>query len=361
MRDTQTCHPVIVLIKTQPKNPTKMFFRIPLLLLIGLMASVATAKEITKTSGSIVDSVFATGPIKSFMLQREGQLIIDAHRMGMQSDRTTNIKSVSKSIISLLVGIAIDRGYLRGVDQPIGEFFPNYFNRHPDPVKQAITIKDLLTMRSGLASTSIRNYGRWVVSDNWVEYVLDQTLVSRPGDDMIYSTGSSHLLSAILTRASGMSTRSFANRYLFGPLGIRDGGWDQDPQGYYFGGNNLALSPESMLRIGTMVMNNGVYDGKQIVPEAWIRESMRKYTRSRFNPYDYGYLWWQRELNGQQLQFAWGNGGQYIVMIPELDTVLAVASRNGGDRRNSRASRQRFFAFIENHLIDYLRQPAPVN
>lgn len=338
-----------------------MFTRIKLFLLLLLTTSVVTATEKANDKGSIVDSVFATGPIKSFMLQREGQLIIDAHRMGMRSDRTTNVKSVSKSIVSLLVGIAIDKGYLRGVDQPIGEFFTDYFNRHPDPVKEAITIKDLLTMRSGLASTSIRNYGRWVVSDNWIEYVLDQALVSRPGDQMIYSTGSSHLLSAIITRASGMSTRSFANRYLFGPLGIRDGGWDQDPQGYYFGGNNMALSPESMLRIGTMVMNNGTYDGQQVVPEAWIRESMQKYTRSRFNPYDYGYLWWQRELNGEQVQFAWGNGGQYIVMIPELDTVLAVASRNGGDRGKGRVNRQRFFAFIEDHLIDYLRQPAPLN
>jgi len=109
-------------------------------------------------------------------------------------------------------------------------------------------------MRAGLASTSRRNYGRWVQSGNWVEFALDQPLVEQPGEEMIYSTGSSHLLSVILTRATGMNTREFAERYLFGPLGITDGGWDRDPQGYYLGGNNMALSPSALLKIGTMVI-----------------------------------------------------------------------------------------------------------
>ena len=106
---------------------------------------------------------------------------------------------------------------------------------------------------------------------------------------MIYSTGSSHLLSVILTGATGMNTRAFAERHLFKPLGITVGGWDRDPQGYYFGGNNMALSPAALLKLGTMVMNEGIYNGKQIVPRDWIAESMRTYTRSHFNPYDYGY------------------------------------------------------------------------
>ncbi len=307
---------------------------------------------------AIVEAAFRTGPIKSFMLQRDGELIIDAHRSGMRADRATNVKSVAKSLISLLVGIAIEQGHLRGVRQPIGEFFPEYFAAKPDPEKQAITIQDLLTMRAGLASTSRRNYGRWVQSDDWAAYALDQPLIDAPGGGMIYSTGSSHLLSVILTRSAGMSTREFAERYLFGPLDIMLGGWDRDPQGYYLGGNNMAMSPAALLKIGTMVMNGGVYDGQQIVPRAWIAESMRVYTRSRFNPYDYGYGWWQRELRGVTVQFAWGNGGQYILMIPALDTVVAIASRSGGPVGESRANRRKLFAFVENRLIGYLRQQA---
>ncbi len=307
-------------------------------------------------TAEIVEAAWRTGPIRSFVVQREGELIIDAHRSGMRADRATNVKSVAKSIISLLVGIAIEQGHLRGVRQPIGEFFPEYFEAKPDPEKQAITIQDLLTMRAGLASTSRRNYGRWVQSDDWVEYALDQPLIDEPGGGMIYSTGSSHLLSVILTRATGMSTRAFAERYLFGPLDIALGGWDRDPQGYYLGGNNMALSPAALLKIGTMVINGGAYDGQQVVPRAWIAESMRVYTRSRFNPYDYGYGWWQRELRGYTVQFAWGNGGQYILMIPALETVVAIASRSGGPVAKSRASRRKLFGFIETRLIRYLQQ-----
>jgi CubicO group peptidase (beta-lactamase class C family) len=293
----------------------------------------AYAKTDRAETAAIVEEALRTGPIKSFMLQRDGELLIDAHRMGMRADRTTNVKSVAKSIISLLVGIAIEQGHLSGVQQPIGEFFPDYFKRRPDPAKAAITIQDLLTMRAGLESTS---------------------LVETPGGEMIYSTGSSHLLSVILTRATGMSTRAFAERQLFKPLGITIGGWDRDPQGYYLGGNNMALSPAALLKLGTMVMNEGVYNGKQIVPRAWIAESMRTYTRSHFNPYDYGYGWWQRELNGYSVQFAWGNGGQYLLMIPALKTVIAIASRSGENIADSRASRYRLFDFIENKLFGFL-------
>ena len=334
-----------------------MIFRIVFLALlwVGPVAQGAAAEEKPNEASAIAEAVFSTGPIKSFMLQRDGELLIEAHRMGMRADRATNVKSVGKSIISLLVGIAIDQGHLTGVQQPIGEFFPEYFERRPDPVKQAITLQDLLTMRAGLESTSIYNYGRWVLSDNWFEYALGQPLVRSPGGEMIYSTGSSHLLSVILTRATGMSTRNFANRYLFEPLSITVGGWDRDPQGYYFGGNNIALSPAALLKIGTMVMNRGVYNGKQIVPRAWLVESMQIYTRSHFNPYDYGYLWWQRELKGYTVHFAWGNGGQYLLMIPSLKTVIAIASRDGQGILKSRANRRSLFDFIENRLISYLQ------
>lgn len=334
-----------------------MIFRLilPLMLLALPSHEGACAEQEPIGTAAIVDEIFRTGPVRSFMLQRDGELIVDAHRRGMRADRDVNVKSVAKSIVSLLVGIAIEQGHLRGADQSIGEFFPDYFKARPDPAKESITIEDLLTMRAGLASTSRRNYGRWVLSDSWIEYALDRPLVEQPGGEMIYSTGSSHLLSVILTRATGMSTRAYAERYLFRPLGITVGGWDRDPQGYYFGGNNMALSPSALLRIGTLVMNQGVYDGKRIVPRDWIDESMRIYTRSHFNPYDYGYGWWQRELNGYKLQFAWGNGGQYILILPALKTVAAIASGGRESNAESRESRRRLFDFIENRLIGYLR------
>ena len=332
-------------------------YRIPVfaVLLAILTQGDVGVRVVRIDTATLVDEVFRAGPIKSFVVQQGGELLIEEYRKGMHAARVTNIKSASKSIISLLVGIAIEQGRLDGVNQNIGEFFPDYFKAHPDPVKQSITLQDLLTMRAGLASTSLPNYGPWVRSDNWVEFALNQPLVEKPGGKMVYSTGSTHLLSVILTRATGMSTREFAKRYLFAPLHISIGGWDRDPQGNYMGGNNIALSPSSLLKIGAMVMDMGVYHQKQIVPRDWIVESMRTYTHSHFESYEYGYLWWQQKLNGHRIQFAWGNGGQYILMLPTLQAVVAITS-NGEDSKKNRASRARLFSFIENRLIRYLEQ-----
>jgi CubicO group peptidase (beta-lactamase class C family) len=332
-------------------------YRVPIFVVLFALLSQGDVSEREERidAATLVDEVFSVGPVKSFMLRQGGELLIEEYRKGMHAERVTNIKSASKSILSLLVGIAIEQGYLDGVKQTIGEFFPDYFKAHPDSVKQSITIQDLLTMRAGLASTSSSNYGLWVLSDNWVEFALDRPLVERPGGAMIYSTGSTHLLSVILTRATGMSTHDFAEKYLFDPLDITIGGWDRDPQGNFMGGNNIAISPSALLKIGTMVMNMGAYQQKQIVSGKWITESMQIYTRSQFNPYDYGYLWWQRKLNGYTVLFAWGNGGQYILMLPALRTVVSITSSSEGKSKN-RLSRRRLFSFIENRLIRYLEQ-----
>jgi len=338
-------------------NHRLMVLRLPILaVLLAILPLGAVSMRVERIStATLVHEVFHAGPIKSFMVQQDGELLIEEYRKGMHAGRPTNIKSASKSIMSLLIGIAIEQGRLDGVKQNIGEFFPDYFKAHPDAEKQSITLQDLLTMRAGLASTSRDNYGRWVLSDNWVEFVLRQPLVEKPGGEMVYSTGSTHLLSVILTRATGMSTREFANKFLFEPLHISIGGWDRDPQGNYMGGNNIALSPSALLKIGTMVINKGVYQQKQIVPRDWIDESMQIYTHSQFNPYDYGYLWWQRELNDYTVLFAWGNGGQYIMMLPALGTVISITSHSES-RKKSRVSRRKLFSFIENRLIRYLEQ-----
>lgn len=300
----------------------------------------------------VAESLFEIGSFESLMIEKEGEVIAQKFSGRMNANRSTNIKSASKSILSILVGIAIHEGYLEGVDQPIGEFFSDYFASSPDPDKEAITIGDLLTMRGGLESTSIRNYGRWVVSSNWYRYVLDRSLVAEPGGRMIYSTGSTHLLSVILTRATGMSTRAFASRYLFGPMGIQVGGWDRDPQGYYFGGNNMAMSPSDMLKIGRLMINMGEWDGEQLVPAEWVLDSVKVYTRSNFNPYDLGYLWWRRPVNGYDAIFAWGHGGQYILMIPELDIVLAATSNLV--QVEGRGHQRAFFRYLEEELVPAL-------
>jgi CubicO group peptidase (beta-lactamase class C family) len=208
-------------------------------------------------------------------------------------------------------------------------------------------------MRSGLETTSFQNYGRWVVSDNWVTFALDQPFEEEPGGRMVYSTGTSHLLSVILTRATGMSTREFATEFLFDPLDIRIGGWDRDPQGYYMGGNNLAISPLSLLKIGNLMLNRGSYNGEQLVSESWIADSFDIYTRSNYNDYDYGYMWWQKPAGTKDVIFAWGNGGQYIMMLPELNAVISITSDLGRSNGSRRYQRQ-LFTFLEEEIIPYL-------
>ncbi len=302
----------------------------------------------------IQHSTSTINSVTSLLIKQEDQQLAEFYFEGMQEGEPTNIKSASKSIISLLVGIAVEERYLKGVTQPIKEYFEDYFQANPDSIKETITIKDLLTMRSGLETTSFHNYGRWVISDNWVKFALDQALEKQPGGDMAYSTGTSHLLSVILSRSTEMSTRAFAEKYLFSPMNIEVGGWDRDPQGYYMGGNNMALTPADMLKIGQLMLSRGLYKGQRIVSKDWIENSLKTYTRSNFNPYDYGYMWWNKPVGSYKVYFAWGFGGQYIFIIPELNAtvVLTGALENA---TQSRSYKEPVFRLLEEKIIPYLQ------
>jgi CubicO group peptidase (beta-lactamase class C family) len=298
------------------------------LFITGLVLS-ATAQQANGNEeifSQIRQEAEAIGSVRSLLIQQNGERLLEQYYHGMQPGRKMNTKSASKSIISLLVGIAVEEGIINSIDDPIAQYLPKYFEDISNEKKQAITVKNLLTMRSGLETTSFHNYGRWVTSDDWVRYVLEQPMIKEPGGEWAYSTGSSHLLSVIITKTSGMSTRAFANKYLFRPMNIEVGGWDHDPQGYYMGGNNLALSSEAMMKIGQMLLNGGTWNGKRIISELWMNDSFKSYTRSNYNPYNYGYLWWNRPVAGHKVYFAWGYGGQYIFMIPDLDAVVVILS-----------------------------------
>jgi CubicO group peptidase (beta-lactamase class C family) len=302
----------------------------------------------------ITSSFNQLGPINSLIVSQHGEIVTEQYYGRMHGGRGQNIKSASKSVLSILVGIAIDKGYLEGVDQTIEEFFPEYFTTNPDSLKASITIEDLLTMRSGLASTSRANYGRWVTSSNWIQYTLERPLQGTPGVDRIYSTGNTHLLAVILARASDMSLLAFSNHYLFHPMDIRITGWDRDPQGYYFGGNNMAMRPGDMVKIGRLMMNAGIYNGQQIVSSNWIIKSVKPVTGRISGVENYGYLWFQREAGDYQMYYAFGNGGQYILMVPELDSVITVTTRNesGLPTRNYR---RELMTTIDREIIPLLQ------
>ena len=264
--------------------------------------------------------------LHSLLVSRNGQLLFEHYAPGHSATRLANIKSASKSIISTLVSIAIERKLIPGVDTPIARCFPE-LRKDPDKRKQAITIENMLTMQTGLESTSGGNYGRWVSSRNWVRSALDRPMVGDPGTSMEYSTGTSHVLSAILTRASGRSTLQFANEALGKPLGMTFARWPRDPQGIHFGGNEMLMTPRQMVRYGELYLNRGRAGGRQVVRAEWIEESCTPRTRSRWDPdREYGYGWWIQNIGAHRACFAWGFGGQYILVFRDLQLVVVVTS-----------------------------------
>ncbi|MEP1307495.1 MAG: serine hydrolase [Balneola sp.] len=312
-----------------------------------------------KADSIVVSEIFQSADdistVRTLLIQQHGELLHAESFDGRSLNRPFNIKSASKSIIGLLTGIAIEKELIPSIEEPIKTYFPEYFESNPDSLKENITIKNLLTMKTGLRSTSSRNYGAWVISDNWIEYALDQDFVAEINGRMVYSTGTSHLLSVIISKAAEMSTKEFAEKYLFEPMNIRIGGWDKDPQGNYMGGNNMSLKPSDMLKIGQLLLDGGVYNERQLISESWIQDSFKTYAYSNYNPFGYGYQLWNQEIGGHQVYFAWGNGGQYIFVIPEIEAVIVITSStlNTSPRRGYKDT---IFPLLEDKIIPYLEE-----
>jgi CubicO group peptidase (beta-lactamase class C family) len=288
--------------------------------------------------------------LHSLLVSRRGELQLEYYRKGFSATRLANVKSVSKSVISTLVGVALDRGLIKRLDEPVATYFPR-LKRDPDPRKAAITIADLVGMRSGLESTSGANYGRWVRSRNWVDDALARPLVSAPGTAMEYSTGSSHVLSAILTRVSGMSTWAFAQASLGKPLGTTLAQWPRDPQGIYFGGNEMLMTPRQMTALGEIYRNDGRAGRQQVIPASWVTESCTPRTVSRWDPgREYGYGWWIDDIGGHTACYAWGFGGQFIFVFKALDLVVVTTSST--DTSDDRWDyRDRLLSLIERDVL----------
>ena len=333
-----------------------MTLRVPLCLAVVVPLLIALPRGQSAPDFAPAARTAAALPsLHSLLVNASGQVVFEYHARGVSFDRPANIKSAGKSVISALVGIAIDRGLIAGVTQPIAAFFPE-LKRDPDARKQKITVEDLLTMRSGLESTSGHNYGRWVNSRNWVSHVLTRPLVSDPGTSMEYSTGSSHLLSAILTKVSKTSTWQFAQSTLGRTLGTPLPPWTRDPQGIYLGGNEMLMTPRQMLAFGGLYLHEGRADGRQVVSSAWVRASCVARTVSRFDPdREYGYGWWVDEIGGHTACFAWGFGGQYVLVFRDLDLVVAATSSTAtSDERHG--YRRQLLDLIGNQVLPVVEE-----
>jgi CubicO group peptidase (beta-lactamase class C family) len=239
-----------------------------------------------------------------------------------------NGRSVTKCIMSALTGIALEKGVLKNLDITLGESLPDV-----PKDKQGITLRQLLTMTSGLPFTDkIPEMPRWLKSKNWVEYLLSLPLGCRPGEKFSYSSGNTHLLAAVIDKCLDTKLREFAQTELFDPLGFGNPYWEIDPQGIPFGSANLFLPIRDMLKIGYLYLQKGFWQGKQLLSQEWVSESTtsKVYANDHF---EYGYAWWLRDFllpNQEQpvkVICACGWAGQRIYIIPKMEIVTAIISK----------------------------------
>lgn len=287
---------------------------------------------------------------QSIIIMRNGAIVYEAYFNGSDAADSNNIASVSKSMLSALIGIAIERGYFESTDAPIADYLPAYFDEAADPRMGELTLHHLLTMTHGLAweeSEASRLLNR---SGDWVADILRLPMSSEPGARFNYSTGVSHVLSAVLTEATGMSACAFAHRYLFQPLGIEVEFWGVDPQGYFTGGHSLSMTAREIARFGQLFLDEGYWQGNQIVPGWWVAASTAPQIDIGNNYAGYGYYWWLNRIAGYDMFSALGAGGQILHVIPELDVVLVTTHGFRGNQRDY-AEEAESYDFLWNYLI----------
>ena len=264
--------------------------------------------------------------IKAVVISLDKKTIFAKAFRGPSIDRAVNIKSVSKTVVATLLGIALERSVVRSLDQTLGELTPELLPPGAGTRVADLTLQDLVTMRAGLERTSGRAYGVWVNSDNWIHHVLSRPFVAEPGGRMLYSTGDTHVLGAVLSQLTDRSLHDLANDWLGKPLGISIRPWTRDPQGYYLGGNEMGLSPLQLVRLGELYLANGVVDGQQLLDVQWVRDAFTPRTRSVFSGDGYGYGWFLRELAGVPSAYARGYGGQVLHVLPDMSLTVAITS-----------------------------------
>jgi CubicO group peptidase (beta-lactamase class C family) len=294
--------------------------------------------------------------VRSVLIVRDGYLIYERYWQGLDQAAGHDVRSVTKSVISALVGIAIAEGKIKSLDQTVGELLAEQLPKDADPRFARVTVKQLLTMTSGLAGDDNAAGGdsriddaMWESSD-WVRHILGRRLAWEPGTEWAYSNATSHLLSAIVANATGQSTLEFARAKLFTPLGIRTDGafepvlrdhpdpatveaymrasvaWPVDPQGYHYGAGLLRLPARYLAKFGYLYLNGGRWDGTQLIPANYVAASTSPKGSSPNLDNGYGWHWVIANEGDHHAFYARGYGGQLIYVVPDLDLVAVVTS-----------------------------------
>jgi len=271
--------------------------------------------------------------IKSLLIVKNGYLIAEGYFHEGSVDQKFNMTSVTKSYTSALVGLALEQGCLSSLDQKMMEFFPELADQIKDPRKKQITIRQMLQMRAGFPwEESTAELFDLLYTGFRPSTLVDVPLARDPGTDFDYSNLTSHLLGIVVARACDTDLKSFVQKHLFSKLGVEPGFWQQDWEGYYLGYSDLDLSARDMAKFGSLYLNDGVYEGNQIVSADWVHESLGTYSEDafdyrvgrNFNDIGYGYQWWSAQAGDHHYNLAWGHGGQQIALLDELYMVIVV-------------------------------------
>ena len=277
--------------------------------------------------------------VESLIVYSNGGIKFEKYFNSYKKDSLHQIQSQTKSIVALLMGIAIDEGYVSSENEPVSKYYPEYFN-NADKLKSTVTIRDLLTMSAGFTweemipfndprNDNINMYN----SNDWLSYALSRSMAQKPFTGFKYNSGCPMIVAGIIEKATKIKLEEFAARYLFEPLGIKRYNWLKDSTGFCHAGGGLFLSPMDMMKIGIMVMNNGKWEKQQIVSESWIRKAISSYLPTSFDTSTYGYFWWIRDMKtggGKTTRVisAEGAGGQRLSIFPEYQLIIAFTERN---------------------------------
>ena len=285
-------------------------------------------KTIAQILGDAKNGVY--GDVHSLIVFQNDEILLEEYFGGYDEDSIHYQYSVTKSVASMLIGIALDKGLISSVDDRLLSFFPEYESRlaNMSADKEGLTLKHVLTMSTGFkwdewtySYTDSRNdANKMIRSNDMMKFVLDLPMVRAPGSRFTYNSGCSMLLSGIIESSTGLTAQQFAKEHLFDKLGIGEWRWEQGNDQKFNTGWGLHLRPKDMLKIGQLVLNNGIWNGEQIVSQAWLNESKQNHISN------YGYQWW---LSGDSFS-ARGWGGQTIAIAPEDDLVVISTAGNFG-------------------------------
>ena len=289
----------------------------------------------------------ALSNIYGLLVIKNGRLIAEGYFNEGAIERKNILQSVTKSYVSALVGIALDRGCLSSVDQKMMEFFPEFADQLDDPRKEKITIRDLLQMRAGYP-WEVREppyLDTLVYSDNWrwLPHLVDFPLTHDPGTEFGYSNLTSHLLGVIVARACNSDLASFGQEHLFSPIGAEVGDWSRDADDHNYGNAGISFTARDMAKFGLLYLRDGEYEGNQVLSADWVEHSLRRYSEgmydnkwrneasnhymnSYFRDVGYGYQWWSARVGDHRFDFAWGYGGNFIILLEELDLIVVTAA-----------------------------------